>query len=756
MINREKSAPLLFDLGSEASSLRPGFTRVTSQILFEEEKRFGWVNPKGLQEQHRSYREWTYNESRGRDQPPPIYTNEVTEDAILGDSPALFRVVLPSGSYIIHTISGVSEGPPSQVFDFFIGIDGKSQHVVIPGPYRFEHLVAPVEAEAGFVDIALDPRNVWALNAIMVIPEGDDETEQNVVNPLIGEIHFLPPDVAKHWKKEEEPAYSPPDPTMEQQSRGYMVHRRHYLEVVYPHTTPGPEATELSIFASLGEYEPTSFCVYPLKDLRECEVSISDLKGPGTIPATEIEVRKVRYVYARPNYDHLFSYHVVPDILERYRPADLESGINHRFWITVHVPDGAVPGNYLGEIQFRPANAPEATISLRLEVFPIHLEEDPEKIYAIYYHNPLALARMSKDKVSEQYWRRKATLELRDMARHGTRNFTTAIPASTSADGRISFDFDAFQEEVDLRNELGFGSPIVLSIPTGSVYRKHVGESYGSHLRNVEYPPEAFFDEMTMLVEQIERERKKRGWPEFLYYPVDEPSTDEKAVRFMVGVLKAIKGVPSVRTYVTADPTKSQFEPMRPYVDVWSTQPFLPDYETVTQEMEKKSVEYWCYPNHVNGENDHTPVAGARMTYGFGFWRSGFRALIPWIYQANFGDPFNYLDGPYMDFFNRSEPDGTPMPVILWEAYREGYDDYRYIYTLRRLVENCRGAHEKVRMVADQASDLLGGIWNSINVLPKYKYDGLWEPETFDKYRRKIAERIVALQNALARHTSAE
>ena len=134
------------------------------------------------------------------------------------------------------------------------------------------------------------------------------------------------------------------------------------------------------------------------------------------------------------------------------------------------------------------------------------------------------------------------------------------------------------------------------------------------------------------MVRALESERKARHWPEFLYYPIDEPSTEPVAVRLMVTSLKACKEA-GVRTYVTADPTNEGFSPLRPYVDVWCTQPFAPDRETVLADMKARRSAYWCYPNHVNGENDHTPVAGARMTYGFGFWRSGFRALIPWIYS---------------------------------------------------------------------------------------------------------------------------
>ena len=199
-------------------------------------------------------------------------------------------------------------------------------------------------------------------------------------------------------------------------------------------------------------------------------------------------------------------------------------------------------------------------------------------------------------------------LEHADMVAHGTRNVVLSCGGSPAdAQGKFRFNWDLLAEKLDLWQKHGFRGPIVMGISTEGIYAKYMKERYGSHLRGVKDPPEEFGREITAMVKAIEAERQKRGWPEFLYYPVDEPSTDAAAVSFMVKVLKACKAA-GVRTYVTADPTHDQFEPMRPYVDVWCTQPFAPDRETVLADTKARGVEYWCYPNHVNGENDHTPV----------------------------------------------------------------------------------------------------------------------------------------------------
>ena len=135
------------------------------------------------------------------------------------------------------------------------------------------------------------------------------------------------------------------------------------------------------------------------------------------------------------------------------------------------------------------------------------------------------------------------------------------------------------------------------------------------------------------------------------------------------------------------------------------------------------------------------------MTYGFGFWRSGFRALTPWICQAVIGDQWNYLDGPVMDFFNRTDDDASPIPVALWEAYREGIDDGRYVTTLERWIES---AHERgLEDLVKEAEADRQLVRDSIRVLPKYKYDDLWDPATFDVLRWVLANQILTLKAAL-------
>ena len=749
----------LFDMGTEKSELRAGFTSVTPSSVYSKQKGFGWKTAEGLKGHYQPYsREWAMNESRGTAQPPPIYANEITCDAVVGTRPNCFLVDVPPGEYGVYVLCGLSAGSRGAYHDFHVAVGGERLEVKIPGPYIFEKREWKTTVASGPLAVELLPKTDWAVACLIVFSTAEAEkVRAEILDPLEREVYFLPPDVAAKWKETRHveqrpmPAFDAAD-----RQRGYVLFARHWSEVVYPNTAPRPEELrpQLKTFASLGEYEPVTFTVLPLADLGGCRVEAGDLRcGEAVIPKSAIDIRAVRYVRVRPNYSTFFSYHVAPDVLEHRESVDLTAGCNQRYWITIKVPDDARPGVYEGRLAFRPASAPAAEISLKLRVLPIRLRTNPEHIYGMYYYDPLSQVDERNSAPANDYFRRKAEMERRDMVEHGMNTHVSSVTGlSRDEQGNWSIDGTETERRIALDRKFGLASkPLVVHFPVEHWYTRLVDRrGLGSHMRLVRSDvPESFFAEVTKMVRTIEAERKRRAWPEFLYYPIDEPSTHEASVQFMVRVLRAIKQVPGVRTYVTADPSHDQFAPLWPYVDVWCCQPFVFGHDKIRQLSREKHIEFWCYPNHISGENDHTPVRGARMTWGFGFWRSGFKALIPWIYQANIGDPWNYLDGSAMDFMNRSTPEGEPIPVTLWEAFREGIDDGRYVYTLTQCIEEGKRKGGKAAELAREAEHDLKYVWDAIEVQEKYKYDRLWAGADFDAYRWLLASRICQLQEAI-------
>jgi hypothetical protein len=742
----------LYDMGTATSSLEPGFVRITADSVAAPGSPPGWTTREGLRAQARAHTNRVANASRGTDDPPPIWTTPLTEDAVLGSRETAFVLPPLPGGGRIAVVCGTSDAARDQHFDFTVGVGDREQRLRFEGGYRFHVLRFEVPAGSAPLTVRLVPRSLWALNAVLAWSADDDARVENEILRRFSDEPgaWAPPDEWARWKRDPEPDPGPmPEPSAEDRARGFLVFARPWAGCVFPHESPRPDEIppRLRTFATPGEFEPFTFTVRPLRPLSGARVTV---RGLGPVTPRDIDIRRVRTMPARPNYSTMHRWWIAPDVLERFESADLPADVNARFWITLRVPDDAPAGVHTGTVAFS-CSGGAAEIPVTLRILPFPLREDPDRLFGIYYHHPYDRLPGATDEVSRAYFRFRAEREHADLVAHGTRNVTLSCSSPPAdAQGNFRFNWDLLQDKFDLWKRHGFRGPAVMHISAGEVYAKHTGERYGSHLRGVRDPPDSFAREMTAMVRAIEAERVRRGWPEFLYYPVDEPSTDPAAVRFMVTVLRACKEA-GVRTYVTADRAHEAFAPMAPHVDVWCMQPFSVDRETVRREA-ARGVETWCYPNHISGENNRTPVAGARMTYGFGFWRSGYRALIPWIYSSSIGDPMNYLDGSAQDFLNRHEPDGTPVPVALWEAMREGADDYRYLHTLEQTLAEARASDRPaVRAAVAEAEKELAAVEADIRVQPKYKHDGLWAPAEFDVHRWRIARQILALNAALGR-----
>ncbi|MDD2600414.1 MAG: hypothetical protein PHO37_14525 [Kiritimatiellae bacterium] len=743
------AAPYIFDFGTTNSPLHKGAVLVTTaggqQVAWQAEGQCkSRVNP--------IEREGTLATSDGKKSLPQSYQTELTCDYIHASLEQTLAILVPAGAYKLLLLSGRAGGRAEVVWDLRVtSSDNNSAAATFAGAHELRTLYLDAVAGAKGIELTFSTRSQWLINALIVVPAAEwEQVHASTIQPILAACCVLPPEVLEKWRETPRLDTTPkPVWTPRQQQEGLAFFTRPWCEPVWPDHLPRQHEISMPAraFASWNEYEPITFTLHALKAFSTIDVRISDLintskANNAAIPAEKIETRFVRYMYVRPNYTTPDQYYRAPDVLMPWQPQPLSQGENLRLWLTLRIPYGQPEGLYHGSARVR-ADTIELEVPITLRVLPITLQRDQSLIYGQYYHHPLRNLRNAPDDFSRAWWQAKAEAEHRDMREHGMNTVVLGLSGWLDKED-WRFQFDWLQRDIDLARSVGFDKPIVCSFPFGALYYKYMKASTGSHLAQVQMPPDAFFDELTAMVRTIEAEARRRQWPELLYYPVDEPSVAPLSVAFMTRVLAAIKRVPNVRTYVTADPEHEQFAPLRPYLDLWCCQPFSLGRNAVMEDMRERGVEYWCYPNHIAGENDHTPTLGARMTYGFGFWQSGYRALIPWIYQAVMGDQWNYLDSNLQDFFNRTADDASPVPVALWEAYREGIDDHRYVYTLQSQIARVKASGHQEQAASAQA--LLEQILTSIKVQTKYKNDGLWAPEAFDAWRWLVAEQILVLQ----------
>jgi hypothetical protein len=530
-----------------------------------------------------------------------------------------------------------------------------------------------------------------------------------------------------------------PELTPAERQRGYLLFHRPITEPVHPNSKPHAHERleQLVAFATPGEFEPLTFSIYPVRKLHNLKVRCSSLTcDAGEIPAAEITVRLVTcWNVGYPRYTSRSTYRRTPELLERVSLHSSGPGECQRYWTQVHVPNDAKPGLYRGTVSIWDdgfEKAIEIPISLRVLTFRLH--RDPAKHYSAYYY--LRNRTQYADK-SESFVRKAAANEYRAMVAYGL-NMTPTLYLRCD-DGKTIYL--PYPDELDRMLKAGLAGPV--PVTAGNVisrfYRDTTpGGERGSHWNISKLPPPEFYDRITAAFKAFETKRKAKGWPEFICCPIDEVAAARK--EFGAKVYAAVKAA-GIRTYATKDPTGADAAPYRPYIDIWCSQPYSVPYEKI---VGQDRYEYWCYPNHNAGEIKDRRVMckGGRMTYGFGFWRSGYTTLIPWNWSWTPGDDqFDYLRGSRSGCGQRIDEDGEVIPAIYWECFREGTDDARYIYTLQQAVFQREGSpNAECRRVVARAKKLLQDTWDAINVQQKYLADGMWPSEEFNTRRWLMAQ----------------
>jgi hypothetical protein len=531
-----------------------------------------------------------------------------------------------------------------------------------------------------------------------------------------------------------------PEPALTdaEKQRGYLLFARPTVEPVYPNTRPRPDERleALVAFATPGEFKPVTLALYPIRPLVNLKVRVSSLaSAAAAIPADRIEVRLGTYWnVGYPSYTTLKTYRRTPELLERVTVHSSPAGECQRYWLTIHVPDDARPGLYRGTATVWDDGFDQAlSIPIALRVLGFRLQKDPAKHYSAYFYTRNKTLYQGR---SEAFVRKAADNDYRAMADFGLDMLPTLY--LSCEDGKRIVVRDADEIPRMLRAGLREPAPVTADNVIERVYRDTTpGGKVESHWRVSPLPPPAFYERVTELFRALEADRKAKGWPEFICCPIDEVDSSRK--EFGMKVYAAVKAA-GVKTYATKDPTGPDAAAYAPYLDIWCPQPYSVPYERI---VAQKRHEYWCHPNHNTCEikDRLTMCKGGRMTYGFGFWRSGYTTLIPWHWCWTCApDQFDYLRGRHSGCGQRMDDDGEVIPAVYWSCFREGCDDARYVYTLQQvLAEREDSADPACRAAIREGRQVLQETWDAIRVQSKYLAAGMWPSEEFDAIRWRLA-----------------
>lgn len=532
-----------------------------------------------------------------------------------------------------------------------------------------------------------------------------------------------------------EPEGPAPTPTAEQQEAGYILFAPHWTRKIFGNSVPleGEIGRDLSAFAIPGEYEPMTLAIYPLRALGECTLSVGALSGPGgaSVPAGSIEVRTVHLwpqIPGQKGSQYAEQFIVTPEALFEGATIDVDGEDTREWWITVRVPDDAAPGLYTGTATMSPGEGDAVELPVTLEVLPVTLREPEGYAFGMYW-GPLRQDDMTEERILAQ---------LTDMREHNMNTVALNAPATMSigADGQYEYDLQTVTEMLQVLRDNGLDAPVPWS--------------YSFPPIETDFGSEEHFAQVKAFVEYATAHFAERGLGEVLWYPRDEPWHGERREQCLV-LLQAIKQVPDARTYVTTQyETALEFDP---WLDVRCHTLSLSggfDPVTVRESAAASGDTYWWYTNACREYPDVMRFKG-----GFFFWKTGATGQLYWAYQYPHSNPTDDRDG--IDWCAAYPSETGPIPTIEWEGLREGIDDFRLVHTLElEIADARRDGSAAAKALADEAEALLAEIREAaIDDLQVYEdrglnfhVDSIWDAETYDTYRRQVAEKIAALQAA--------
>jgi hypothetical protein len=534
--------------------------------------------------------------------------------------------------------------------------------------------------------------------------------------------------------------------TPQEQTRGFLLFQRPITEPVHPNTRPlaHERLRELTAFATPGEFEPLTFSIYPVRDLQKMKVRVSPLRsGDDVIAAENLTVRLATYWnMGYPRYTSRDTYRRLAELLEEVTEHSSPRHECQRWWITVHVPEGAAPGLYEGTVtlwdeglQHEDGSGHSAIqITLTLRVLDFRLQSDPAKSYSVYTY--LGNSVQYGDR-PEEFKREAMGNEYRAMAELGIDTYPTL---SLSYDAVADTMILRYADELPRMHAAGLRGPV----PVGGgnaidvIYKRMTpGGERAAHWRIDKMPPPAFYKEVTRAFSALKQQAQAEGWPELIICPLDE--VDASRSDFGAGVYRAVRDA-GFRTYITKNPLASDATPYHEGVDIWCSQPFSTPYESI---VGQDRFEYWSYPNHNAGEIKDRRVMqkGGRMSYGYGLWRSGYTTLIPWHWAwTPAPDQFDYLRGRRSGTGQRIGDDGEVIEAVYWQSFREGRDDARYIYTLQQAIWERQGSSDEACLqLVREGKQALQELWSAIQVQEKYLADGMWPSTEFNARRWRLA-----------------
>jgi hypothetical protein len=447
----------------------------------------------------------------------------------------------------------------------------------------------------------------------------------------------------------------------------------------------------LTLSAAPGESEPATFVIYAKRRVRRVDVRPFELRGrAGRIPATAV---RVRAVLRRPTRRYFAGEEteVVGRFLPPWTPAPLGAGRFREVWIDVDVPADTAPGVYTGRLEID-ADGDSHVRLLRVRVRPMRLTTPSDKTLGVCYR---AFARVDDGAAIAR--------ELADIRAHGVSHLLTDLRPTyrVGKAGEVAVDTSRLATGLDFVVAAGFAGTVVVDaglVPlAGAMGHDDVAYPGGTGASLQGEKGEAFREQALAVLRAIAVEAKRHPQLDVAVQHLDEVFSPGRLDLFLE-LAKLTRREPRLPIFASFSTVSEQQDRWRelvdPYVDIRANHGYSfewwvirgHDWDDYARELERSGDRGWFYHNE---RGTYFTARWARLINGLYLWAGPFESHVTWVYQRFDGNPFDDTDGGEHDF-GLAFPDPADPAVLVptrgWMAIREGFDDLRYLATLRAAV----------------------------------------------------------------------
>jgi hypothetical protein len=726
-----------FDFGPGSSPVMPGFTKIDPSTLYSKGRGYGLKDA----------RVW-----RAMDvlQPEPLYQDFlcIEQGGLAVDVPngryhVFVNIDNPSGfwgEYQVYKSRAVlAEGKPvveeqmtlqsfkKKYFRFWDSEDSPEENTFDKYQRRyFSEKEFDVDVSDGQLNLEFRGENfACSVSAVVIFPESKTAEGKSFLNYVAQRRRFF---FDNYFHRVlHKPTGDPFTPAAEEQARGYAVFTRDYMEDVYYNDTPrrGEVGATVKGAGMPGEFEPLTVAVLPLRDLGPTSVAISDLNGPGTIPARCVALGYVSNRVTRVSSDGAV-YSIEPRLVMPRATIDIRKGVTRRFWLTIQAPDDAKPGVYRGTISVTPEEGQACQVPVEYRVYKGRL--DPVDLPVGPWAHQIDLPWIGEDPLTQKWnegMARRSMLKLRE---YGFTTFSglPVINYLGFKDGKPQLDFTVADRQMAMARECGFTMPVVSYTHFGGINLYYKDEAA---MKAAGFSDYSKF--LKSVFGAIQEHAAQKNWLPVYWNLGDEPLGDD-LVRATQNAEEYRKAFPAGPPYFTAatsfssedkDPGHFNFAKALHVANL-----NLHD-ETGIQRLHQAGS-HWAFYN-----------GGNRWTYGVYLYKAAkqfdVKFRLNWHWSALAGDPYYALDCREDDYaWCNTNPSGELVPSVYFEReMREGLDDYRYLLTLARLAEKHNDAAAKALISQRMGAFKLG----------QRDHEPMFPISDWSDYRRKLAEAIERL-----------